>query len=116
MKLALDSHYTIGKLHLCCEDYGCHGRTPLPHVILADGCSAAPDSDVGARLLVLNARRLLPQFMRRDLDTSGRQAQHWRLGRRALSTSSRAPTSLSGAAEQPSARITCGNGVRPWQP
>ena len=59
MKLALDSHYTIGKLHLCCEDYGCHGRTPLPHVILADGCSAAPDSDVGARLLVLNARRLL---------------------------------------------------------
>ena len=89
MKLALDSHYTIGKLHLCCEDYGCHGRTPLPHVILADGCSAAPDSDVGARLLVLNARRLLPQFMRRDLDTSGRQAQHWRLGRRVVRSAAR---------------------------
>ncbi len=80
MTLFLDSWYTIGKLHLFCEDYVCLGEQPFPYLILADGCSAAPDSDLGARLLALNARRLLPRF------AFGR---HWRLGRRMIRRAAR---------------------------
>ncbi|NMQ18470.1 hypothetical protein E4P82_04220 [Candidatus Competibacter phosphatis] len=89
MTITLDSHYTIGQLHLFCQDYVCHGRKPYPHVILADGCSAEPDSDLGARLLVLNARRLLPRFVAAATDEAGRHACHWRLGRRIVRRAAR---------------------------
>ncbi|HRW67673.1 MAG TPA: protein phosphatase 2C domain-containing protein [Candidatus Competibacter sp.] len=89
MTITLDSHYTIGQLHLFCQDYVCHGWEPYPYVILADGCSAEPDSDVGARLLVLNARRLLPRFMAAATDEAGRRACHWRLGRRIVRRAAR---------------------------
>lgn len=89
MNLVLDSWYTIGKLHLFCEDYVCQGATPFPHIILADGCSASPDSDLGARLLVLNARRLLSQFASSAFDETGRIAQHWRMGRRIIRRAAR---------------------------
>ncbi len=89
MTLHLDAYYTIGKLHLFCEDYVCQGRQPFPYIILADGCSAAPDSDLGARLLTLNARRLLPQFALGDCDETGQAARHWRLGRRIIRRAAR---------------------------
>ena len=89
MTIALDSHYTIGQLHLFCQDYVCHGWEPYPYVLLSDGCSAAPDSDVGARLLVLNARRVLPRFMAAATDEAGRRACHWRLGRRIVRRAAR---------------------------
>lgn len=82
MTVALDSYYTIGKLHLYCEDYVYRGWEPFPYAILADGCSASPNSDVGARLLALNARRALPQFALAVGDKARRDALHWRLGRR----------------------------------
>ena len=84
MMIALDSYYTIGKLHLFCEDYVGQGWQPLPYVILADGCSAAPDSDLGARLLVLTARRLLPRFALKGYDLAERTVRHWSLGRRII--------------------------------
>lgn len=89
MTLVLDAYYTIGKLHLFCEDYVCQGEQPFPYVILADGCSAAPDSDLGARLLVLNARRLLPRFTLGALDEAGRFTRHWRLGRQVIRRAAR---------------------------
>ncbi len=89
MTIILDSHYTIGQLHLFCQDYACQGLEPYPYVILADGCSAAPDSDVGARLLALNARRLLPWFVAAATDEVGRRACHWRLGRRIVRRAAR---------------------------
>ncbi|MFO1372731.1 MAG: protein phosphatase 2C domain-containing protein [Candidatus Competibacteraceae bacterium] len=89
MAIALDSYYTIGKLHLFCEDYVYQGSEPFPHIILADGCSASPDSDVGARLLVLNARCLLPQFITGALDEPGRIARHGRLGQRIVRRAAR---------------------------
>lgn len=82
MSVMLDSHYTIGKSHLYCQDYLYQGWAGFPYVILADGCSASSDSDVGARLLALNARRLLPQFALAAADEAERRARHWRLGRR----------------------------------
>jgi len=48
----LDSFYTIGKTHKICEDYVIHGNDPISYVILGDGCSSSPDTDVGVRLLV----------------------------------------------------------------
>lgn len=34
-----------------CEDYVLAGVSPVPHVLLSDGCSSEPQTDVGARLL-----------------------------------------------------------------
>lgn len=89
MMIALDSYYTIGKLHLYCEDYVCRGGEPFPYAILADGCSASSNSDVGARLLVLNARCVLPQFALAVGDKIRRDASHWRLGRRIVRRAAR---------------------------
>ena len=89
MTLSLDSYYTIGKLHLFCQDYGCLGEQPFPYLILADGCSAAPDSDLGARLLVLSARCLLPRFALGASNETERAARHWRLGRRMIRRAAR---------------------------
>ncbi len=86
--LLLDAYYAIGRLHLFCEDYALHGWEPVPHLILADGCSAAPDSDLGARLLALNARRLLPHFARAASERD-RLARHWPLGRRIVRRAAR---------------------------
>ena len=86
--LLLDAYYTIGKLHLFCQDYALYGLGPVPHLILADGCSAAPDSDLGARLLAVNARRLLPRFAR-PASGEERRAWHWPLGRRIVRRAAR---------------------------
>lgn len=82
MRLFLDAYYTIGKMHQFCQDYASRGIEPVPYVILADGCSAVPDSDLGARLLTLNARRLLRQFARTATDERQQANPHERLGRR----------------------------------
>ena len=86
--LLLDAYYTIGSLHLFCQDYALHGLEPVPHLILSDGCSAAPDSDLGARLLALNARHLLPRFAR-AANERDRLARHWPLGRRIVRRAAR---------------------------
>lgn len=88
MTLILDAYYTIGRLHRFCQDYLCQGLEPVPHLILADGCSAAPDSDLGARLLALNARCALPRFIG-AVNEKERLAQHWRLGRRIVRRAAR---------------------------
>jgi len=86
--LLLDAYYTIGKLHLFCQDYALHGLEPVPYLILADGCSASPDSDLGARLLALNAHRLLPRFAR-PASGEERRLRHWPLGRRIVRRAAR---------------------------
>lgn len=66
-----DSAFRVGSSHAVCQDYalagtclpsersqvaGAHGR---PYVILSDGCSSSPDTDIGARLMVKAAERTL---------------------------------------------------------
>lgn len=53
-----DSHYVIGHDHTVCQDYATHWRRKDGSIVaaMADGCSTAPDTDVGARLLVLAAK------------------------------------------------------------
>lgn len=66
-----DSDFQIGASHAICQDYALAGnRRPAapsagdgpqtsPYVILSDGCSSSPDTDVGARLLVKAAEQAL---------------------------------------------------------
>lgn len=69
-----DSAFQIGAAHAVCQDYSLAGAvlptalpqggaTPQqegrPYVILSDGCSSSPDTDIGARLLVKAAEQTL---------------------------------------------------------
>ncbi|HEX8283477.1 MAG TPA: protein phosphatase 2C domain-containing protein [Pyrinomonadaceae bacterium] len=66
-----DSAFQVGSTHAVCQDYavagecaadaraGGAGPAPRPYVVLSDGCSSSPDTDIGARLLVKAAERLL---------------------------------------------------------
>lgn len=55
--LHIDAHFARGRSHTVCQDYAAVG----PGVaVVCDGCSGAPDSDVGARLLAHAAVRAPP--------------------------------------------------------
>jgi hypothetical protein len=55
-----DVFFSIGTTHKVCQDYArCRPHEKQPYAILADGCSSAEDTDLGARLLVKNAERFL---------------------------------------------------------
>ena len=56
-----DSAFRTGATHAVCQDYAVAGLCGRgrPYVVLSDGCSSSPDTDVGARLLVKAAERLL---------------------------------------------------------
>lgn len=92
MRIVTDCHFEIGHGHWVCEDYACHGRSPVPHVIVADGCSAAGNVDVGARLMTLNARQALPTFAR--LPDEALTTRHWQIGRQIVIQSVRQASSL----------------------
>jgi hypothetical protein len=66
-----DASFRIGAAHAVCQDYALARNRPpgepraesgpraCPYVILSDGCSSSPDTDVGARLLVRAAEQAL---------------------------------------------------------
>jgi protein phosphatase 2C-like protein len=54
-----DCVFRMGRSHAVCQDYAVAGGGAVPYVILADGCSSSPDTDIGARLLVKSAERRL---------------------------------------------------------
>jgi hypothetical protein len=54
------SAFAIGRAHDVCQDYAVAGLSAeIAYAILADGCSSSPDTDIGARLLVKAASRLV---------------------------------------------------------
>jgi serine/threonine protein phosphatase PrpC len=57
--MKIDSFLKIGHSHEQCQDYILTGSDPCPYIILADGCSQAKDSDIGARLLCHTALKYL---------------------------------------------------------
>ena len=58
-----DAMYVIGSMHTVCEDYArAMSSAGRPYIIVADGCSASPDTDIGARLLAMAAGAYLNTF------------------------------------------------------
>lgn len=70
----VDSYFTIGKGHAVCQDYAIakmHGSSSSPepgyimrdiqrpYLIVSDGCSSSPQTDVGARILAHIAEKLV---------------------------------------------------------
>ena len=62
-----DVFFTIGSTHKVCQDYGISANLENPFVIISDGCSTAPDSDYGSRLLTSAARQHIDQANLSDL-------------------------------------------------
>jgi len=60
--ITLDSAFAIGSTHNVCEDYAIAGLSPIPHLIVSDGCSSSPQTDVGARILAHAAADTLYAF------------------------------------------------------
>lgn len=55
----MDSFFTIARQHLICQDYAIAAVEPFPLLILSDGCSSSRDTDIGSRLLVKSAQKIL---------------------------------------------------------
>src|SRR5215203_2249321 len=53
-----DCFFNIGATHSVCQDY----VVASPYLILSDGCSSSPDTDIGARLLVKAAERVCGKY------------------------------------------------------
>ena len=51
----VDCAFRMGRTHLVCQDYAAFAAGEFPCVVLSDGCSGSPDTDVGARLLARSA-------------------------------------------------------------
>ena len=51
-----DCAFIIGSTHSICQDYAFARNN---YVIVADGCSTSPDTDIGARLIVRTASQLI---------------------------------------------------------
>jgi hypothetical protein len=51
--MSCDSFYSIGDKHQVCQDYALHGELApdLQYAIVADGCSSAEHSEIGAQIL-----------------------------------------------------------------
>lgn len=54
-----DCAFRMGRSHSVCQDYAVAGGGERPYVVVADGCSSSPDTDIGARLLARLAARSL---------------------------------------------------------
>jgi hypothetical protein len=66
MKLCTD-HYRTGKSrHKSCEDYTLSGSEPMPYLIVCDGCSSSPQTDIGAMLLAVSARNHIREMITSD--------------------------------------------------
>jgi hypothetical protein len=73
--LNLDTFLEIGNQHKVCEDYIVSGNTPVPYIILSDGCSTANNSEMGARILC----HLAKQYLKYNKDEI-HDLDYWKLG------------------------------------
>lgn len=64
----VDSVLALGKLHTICQDYVTISNTDVPYIILSDGCSSSPDTDIGARIIASQAKHLLLQHSLESLN------------------------------------------------
>lgn len=57
--IEIDSFLEIGSQHRICEDYIIKGNNPTQYIILADGCSSANNTEMGARILCHLAKQYI---------------------------------------------------------
>jgi hypothetical protein len=58
-----DSTFTIGSTHSTCQDYATHQNDEITSlIVVCDGCSSSPKTDVGARILAETFAGQLPHF------------------------------------------------------
>jgi hypothetical protein len=57
--IEIDTFLEIGSQHRMCEDYIIQGNDPTQYIILADGCSSANNTEMGARILCHLAKQYL---------------------------------------------------------
>ena len=73
-----DSALSIGSRHSHCQDYviarNGSANSGGPYVILSDGCSSSPDTDIGARLLVKAAEKIFAQQGAEDVEQLHKEA------------------------------------------
>jgi hypothetical protein len=83
-----DCAFFIGADHKICQDYAT-ARTDrdLSYVIVADGCSSSPDTDIGARFLVKAAETFLYQVEMNDTPKRSLELYHEQSARFASTTS-----------------------------
>lgn len=70
-----DIFLEIGSSHKICEDYIIQGTSPLPYIILSDGCSTAENSEMGSRILCHLAKQYL-QYWQGNF----KNIDYWKLG------------------------------------
>ena len=59
-----DSYYAIGKSHLVCQDVARHGNGEHQFIIVCDGCSGSPQTELGAQVLAQTvSTRLRPTIV-----------------------------------------------------
>ena len=47
-----DCFFTGTRQHHICQDYALCGEKPFPYIIIGDGCSSSPNTDIGTRVLL----------------------------------------------------------------
>jgi serine/threonine protein phosphatase PrpC len=57
----LDSVFSIGKEHDICEDYVFINNDTIPFIIASDGCSSSDHTDIGSRLITIQAKNYILQ-------------------------------------------------------
>jgi hypothetical protein len=68
MQLHYDHYHTIGLTHQVCQDYVVSGEEPTPFIVLSDGCSSSPNSEIGAKILTLTTQQILKNADQWPLD------------------------------------------------
>lgn len=62
--MTTDSYYAIGKSHLVCQDVARHGNGEHQFIIVCDGCSGSPQTELGAQVLAQTvSTRLRPTIV-----------------------------------------------------
>jgi len=55
----VDSVLSIGKNHKICEDYIVINHQEIPFIIVSDGCSDSANTDIGSRIIAINAKNFI---------------------------------------------------------
>ena len=74
-----DKAINIGSRHSLCQDYVI-ARSDGPLIILSDGCSSSPDTDIGARLVVKAAEKIFTEEGSDDVERLHQEAARLALG------------------------------------